>query len=353
MASFLKRSLKLKNAQSKLITISLYCIFFVLICSAYCHGSDHKFELLAEEEIDLSDQFHQDVSPISKKTSSVGFYIPVELDDRLEKFSTIRIQLEKYNSPDNSLAKNNISTCVLDDFVDLARGGNNRAKEILIGEINNGTFLDSQLERIKWSDISKKKAPNPIEGEKFFPFIQLAKTHKTPLPFEFIQMIQDKSVRHDAIAQFCLAYAYFHGLGVPQDIKQAIYLCSKSAAREFALAQNFLGYLNHLDLDCLPGIKLKVAQLSQTSLALYEKAAAQNFAPAHYELGRFYYSKQTNIDFRIAFIHLSTAANLGHAVSQHMLGQLYKLYSTNSRQWLIGMKWINEANDQGFMKANA
>jgi TPR repeat protein len=81
-------------------------------------------------------------------------------------------------------------------------------------------------------------------------------------------------------SQCIVGLMHQHGVGVTQDVKQAIYWFEKSAAQDFAEAQLQLGkiYMNGMS----------EAHDQQKGIYWLEKAASHDVAEAQYELGKFY-----------------------------------------------------------------
>ena len=85
------------------------------------------------------------------------------------------------------------------------------------------------------------------------------------------QLNQSKANQGDANAQFNLALLYYHGVGTPQDSKQAVYWYTKAAEQGHVNAQYSLGSLYY------DGYGEEVPQDSKQAFFWYTKAAEQGY----------------------------------------------------------------------------
>ena len=85
------------------------------------------------------------------------------------------------------------------------------------------------------------------------------------------QLNQSKANQGDTNAQFNLALLYYHGVGTPQDSKQAVYWYTKAAEQGHVNAQYSLGSLYY------DGYDEEVPQDSKQAFFWYTKAAEQGY----------------------------------------------------------------------------
>jgi TPR repeat protein len=121
------------------------------------------------------------------------------------------------------------------------------------------------------------------------------------------EIYQSKANQGDADAQFNLALLYHHGVGTPQNSKQAVYWYAKAAQQGHVNAQFKLGSLYHdgLGEEVRHDLKLAVYWLT--------KAAEQGLVHAQYSLGHMYeYGDGAPQDYRQAFFWYTKAAEQDH-----------------------------------------
>ena len=126
------------------------------------------------------------------------------------------------------------------------------------------------------------------------------------------QLYQPKANQGDAQAQYNLALLYDHGVGTPQDYKQAVYW--------------------------------------------YTKAAEQGHVNSQYSLGQMYsesYSKEVPHDYKQAVFWYTKAAEQGYVYAQYNLGQMYRYgYGKEVPQdFEQAVFWYTKATEQGFVFA--
>jgi TPR repeat protein len=121
------------------------------------------------------------------------------------------------------------------------------------------------------------------------------------------QLNQSKANQGDANAQFNLALLYYHGVGTPQDSKQAVYWYTKAAEQGHVNAQYSLGSLYY------DGYGEEVPQDSKQAVYWLTKAAEQGLGNAQYSLGHDYqYGDEAPQDYKQAFFWYTKAAEQGH-----------------------------------------
>ena len=214
---------------------------------------------------------------------------------------------------------------------------------------------------------------------------------------------EQRAVQGDPVAQFCLAFMYKHGKGVPPDPQKAIEWYTKAAEQGYASAQNNLGVMYErigeqaLLLDERAGVSnfLKAMKwfqeagkqgnpIAQFNAALIyqldaflsthptkaiesghhvvnwnEKAAAQNYPPAQYELATIYRTGcpgvAVNLEKVLELLTEAASPNpdlvspykKGYAPAQHDLATMYSRGDGVNRDHTEAVKWYQMAAEQG------
>jgi TPR repeat protein len=104
---------------------------------------------------------------------------------------------------------------------------------------------------------------------------------------------EQRAVQGDPIAQFCLAFMYKHGKGVPQNFQNAIEWYIKSAEQGYVPAQNDLGIIysrivekkefSYEEIE-KEGLESVIMSYSMKSVESFTEAANRNNAIAQFNL---------------------------------------------------------------------
>lgn len=128
------------------------------------------------------------------------------------------------------------------------------------------------------------------------------------------------------------------------DYASANELLTPQAEAGNALAQFCLGYMNYMGVG--------VAQNQTQAVAWYQKAADQDFADAQYNLGYLYITGEgVERDVDAAVELLDEAAASGHALAAYELGVLYEFGDGLPRDWAKAKASYKLAAADGFQLA--
>ena len=214
---------------------------------------------------------------------------------------------------------------------------------------------------------------------------------------------EQRAVQGDPVAQFCLAFMYKHGKGVPQNFQNAIEWYIKSAEQGYVPAQNDLGVIygqigeRALIVGDEPGImNFKQAQkwfteaggqgnptalfnaglvcklfadltmnstedidLYSRVVSCFKMAAKQNYAPAQNDFGMIYQNglwgvvknleKALELFKKAATPYPDTASPFknGYAPAQHNLAITYANGIGVKQDFKEALKWFQKAAEQG------
>ena len=220
---------------------------------------------------------------------------------------------------------------------------------------------------------------------------------------------EQRAVQGDPVAQFCLAFMYKHGKGIVPNIEKAIEWYTKAAEQGYAPAQNDLGVMHELigarallsgeeqgieilatalrwfhdaanqgnpvaqfnaSSMCKIGVVLSsiispstyaanTIELPRLIVEWNEKAAAQNYPPAQYELAEIYRTGSWGVvkDPELALVLFTKAASSnpnstfpykkGYAPAQHNLATMYANGIGVERNFKEALKWFQMAAEQG------
>ncbi|HEY9684554.1 MAG TPA: thioredoxin family protein [Oculatellaceae cyanobacterium] len=132
-----------------------------------------------------------------------------------------------------------------------------------------------------------------------------------------LQQLTQKAESGDAPAQTKLGLMYAKGLGVPKDIKRAVALYEKAAARGCAIAQFRLAVF----YENGSGVQKDLNK----AIELYEKSASAGYAIAQFYLGFLYQNGQGVVqDLSKAAALYQRAANQDYPMAQLSLAVLYE-----------------------------
>ena len=216
---------------------------------------------------------------------------------------------------------------------------------------------------------------------------------------------EQRAVQGDPVAQFCLAFMYKHGKGVPPDPQKAIEWYTKAAKQGYVLAQNDLGVMYecigarallsgeesgieiltialrwiheaanqgnavaqfNAALMCRLGVVLssftdatRAIELPRLIVDWNEKAVEQNYPPAQYELAEIYRAglwgvvkdseKALELFTKAATPNLGEASpyKKGYAPAQHNLATMYAIGNGVEQNFPEALKWFQKAAEQG------
>lgn len=133
-------------------------------------------------------------------------------------------------------------------------------------------------------------------------------------------------------SRFNLAYCYF----LNSDFPKAFETCEDASNRNYAPAQFLLGYLYFNGKG--------VPRNEDVAVELFTKSAKQGFAPAQYNLGK-YYTLVENSELCIEWF--KKAAEQGHAVAQYNLAVRYDY----ALETALALEWCQKSNEQGYPPA--
>jgi hypothetical protein len=144
---------------------------------------------------------------------------------------------------------------------------------------------------------------------------------------------KERAEQGDAQAQYLLAYQYFVGEDVGQDMKQACEWLSKSAQQGHAGAQCGLGtmylYGRHVEHDLMQAFDW------------FSKSAQQEHAEAQYGLGAMYlHGLHVEEDMKQAFEWFSKSARQGFVEAQCTLSEMYREGKGTERDPKLAMSWL-------------
>ena len=141
-----------------------------------------------------------------------------------------------------------------------------------------------------------------------------------------------------------LGIIYESGLGVPADLKKAVYWFNEAAKKGDAQAQYFLGHYYK------KGIVVK--QDLKEAVNLYTKAAKKGYISAQYDLGIFYTNGIDGIvNLNKAFYWYAKAAKKGDAQAQYNVGVFYENGYAKRRNLTKAVYWYTKAAKQGIIDA--
>ena len=155
----------------------------------------------------------------------------------------------------------------------------------------------------------------------------------------FLEMSDDEL---GADGLFWIGFIHELGFGLEQDEEEALNYYTKAAEKNSVLSM-----VNAATL--LDGYYM-VSPKGKLCIALYEKAAARNYAPAMYSLGlkhyfNYYEGVESGIQF--AFDWFGKAAGLGHAESMYMLGSMYQSGEGTEIDLPLAFEWYSKAVELG------
>jgi len=149
-----------------------------------------------------------------------------------------------------------------------------------------------------------------------------------------------------------LAMCYEEGLGIAKNANQAFTLHSQAAKVGYAPSQNRLAFF-YEDHPNRNKQKLNDQHLI-TAIALYKEAAAQNYMPAMYNLGKLYTDPFTVFNQKIrkeGFELITKTADAEYAFSQGYLGQQYEAGFVIDPNQELAVKYTRLAAQQGSPEA--
>lgn len=141
-------------------------------------------------------------------------------------------------------------------------------------------------------------------------------------------------------AEVALGSLYVHGLGVPQDYREALRWFQKSADQGDPSGQYHVGvmYLNGN----------AVTQDYPRAISLFRSAASQGYPTADDQLGTMYaYGIALPQDYAKALSFYTAAAELGYARGQEHLGTMYYYGRGVPQDYPMAAIWFRKAADQG------
>jgi len=142
------------------------------------------------------------------------------------------------------------------------------------------------------------------------------------------------------VAQYNLGVCYYHGYGVTQDYKQAVYWYTKAANQGYAMAQYNLGVCYDNGFG--------VTQDYKQAVCWYTKAANQGNAMAQCNLGVCYDNGSgVTQDYKQAVYWYTKAANQGYAMAQNNLGVCYYHGNGVTQDYKQAVYWYTKAANQG------
>jgi TPR repeat protein len=141
-----------------------------------------------------------------------------------------------------------------------------------------------------------------------------------------------------------LGIIYESGLGVPADLKKAVYWFNEAAKKGDAQAQYFLG--NYYKKGIIVRQDLKEA------INLYTKAAKKGFVDAQFDLGILYTNGIDGIvNLNKAFYWYAKAAKKGDAKAQYNVGVFYENGYSKRKNLTKAVYWYTKAAKQGVIDA--
>ncbi|MFH1726778.1 MAG: caspase family protein [Elusimicrobiota bacterium] len=161
-----------------------------------------------------------------------------------------------------------------------------------------------------------------------------------------LELVRPEASKGEPNAQQVLAEMYFHGRGVPKDLKKAFELRMKSAEQGNMYAQSGLGNL-HFNGTGAPKDYVESAKW-------YRKAAEQGEPGAQHMLGHQYWNgfgvKQ---DWKLAFDWLLKSAEQGNQYAQGGVGYLYQQGLGAPKDYAKAVAWYRKSAAQGNEHAEA
>lgn len=153
--------------------------------------------------------------------------------------------------------------------------------------------------------------------------------------FKQLQQLAKRST----MAQYELALCYLHGKGTPVDNSSAAKHALEAAYKNFAYAENLVGYMyEHSLLE---------NSTAANAICWYRRAANQNDPKSQYDLGKCYYTHKVGKYMGHTTTWHSQAANNGHADAQFCMGNYYASGEGVVANFLQAMNWWSEAANQG------
>ena len=140
-------------------------------------------------------------------------------------------------------------------------------------------------------------------------------------------------------AQYELGLMYANGVGVAQDLEQALAWIRKAAERGMAAAQYLLGTRY--------ATGSAVAKDERQAFHWFAKAAEQRHARAIWRLGRLHAGQHEEL----AAGCYAQAAELGLAPAQLALGEAYAAGQGVARDDALALHWLQQAAEQGLAAA--
>jgi TPR repeat protein len=150
------------------------------------------------------------------------------------------------------------------------------------------------------------------------------------------QYFQFAALQGHTTSQNNLGYAFDCGVGVKQDLKQAIHWYKKAANKGFASAQYNLGQIYTQGKKGEPDLR--------QGAYWYTLAAEQGFAHAQDKLGSFYFYEG---DYGQGIHWYTLAAEQGLACAQYKLGLCYYHGAVVMQNQELAVRWFRKAAEQG------
>jgi len=162
----------------------------------------------------------------------------------------------------------------------------------------------------------------------------------------YVKWLEESASEGIALAQKSLAEMFMKGIGVEQDVTQAVFWYRKAAEQGDATAQANLGMM----YDSGQGVE----QDAKQAVFWYSKAAEQGHATAQANLGMMYESGQgVERDAKQAVVWYRKAAEQGNANAQVNLGFMYDSGQGVEQDAKQAVVWYRKAAEQGNANAQA
>ena len=219
----------------------------------------------------------------------------------------------------------------------------------LLCSAGKGVPLDS-IEALKWYTLAEQRGdPEGKQGASALAQIltpdqvRLGRQRAVDSNVKFLPEKRRRAKAGDARAQFEVGLAYYRGLGVEVNYKEAAHWFGLAAAQGQPEAQNNLGNMYELG----QGVKKNYKK----AMSLFRQAA-RTMPQAEVNIGGMYYKGEgVPKDIEKAFSWNESAASKGSAEAYHNLGSMYYNGIGTKKDPIEACKWFLLAASRGDMVA--
>ncbi len=159
-----------------------------------------------------------------------------------------------------------------------------------------------------------------------------------------LQTLERRSRQGDGPSQILLGYCYQNGIGVTQNLKEAVYWYQQAIDINETQASLHLGLCHERGLG--------VPKDYDRARLLFQRATDKGIADAQFALARCYFlGRGTTQDPQKGFAHCHAAAQKGSPTATFFMGYFYILGQFTARDPIKAFKMFHEAAEQGHTHA--